>query len=138
MWPNPQKTVDLVTLIEDILSGKLRFSWRVIKDWMHPSKPSWFMAKMKKNRLKRKLVLISTFMVWQAGKQIITMYILLNISRNKGKHGTKFGHLIEHNIRNIFPFLKYFSFLMHKMWKETSLITFLKKFQIEHISRSTA
>ena len=44
-------------------------------------------------------------MAWQAGKQIITMYILLNISRNKGKQGTKFGHLIEHNIRNIFPFL---------------------------------
>ena len=66
-------------------------------------------------------------MAWQAGKQIITMYILLNISRNKGKQGTKFGHLIEHNIRNIFSFLKYFSFPMHKMWGETSLIAFLKK-----------
>ena len=27
MWPNPQKTADLVTLTEEILNGKLHFLW---------------------------------------------------------------------------------------------------------------
>ena len=34
-------------------------------------------------------------------KQLITMHILPNISRNKTNHTIKFGHLIEDNMRNI-------------------------------------
>ena len=30
MWPNPQKTADLVTFTEDILNGKLHFLCSVI------------------------------------------------------------------------------------------------------------
>ena len=41
-------------------------------------------------------------MTSQSGKQIITIHILPNISRNKGNQTTKFGQLIEHNLRNIF------------------------------------
>ena len=41
-------------------------------------------------------------MTSQSGKQIIAIYILPNISRNKGNQTTKFGQLIEHNLRNIF------------------------------------
>ena len=35
-------------------------------------------------------------------EQTITMHILPNISRNKRNKTTKFGQLIEYNIRNIF------------------------------------
>ena len=40
-------------------------------------------------------------MTSQTGQQIITIHILLNISRSKDNQTIKFGHLIEYNI-NIF------------------------------------
>ena len=50
----------------------------------------------------KKLNLISEFMTSQTGKQIITIHILLNISRRKGNQSMKFDQLIEYNVRNIF------------------------------------
>ena len=41
-------------------------------------------------------------MTSQPGKQAIAMHILPNISRRKGSQTMKFGHLTEHNTRNIF------------------------------------
>ena len=41
-------------------------------------------------------------MTSQTGKQIMTIHILLNISRSKGNHTMKFHPLIEYNLRNIF------------------------------------
>ena len=41
-------------------------------------------------------------MTSQTGKQIITMYILPNISRGTGNQTMKFSQLIECNMRNIF------------------------------------
>ena len=37
-----------------------------------------------------------------AGYQIVTIYIMSNISRSKCNHAMKYGHLIEYNISNIF------------------------------------
>ena len=39
-------------------------------------------------------------MTLSTGKQIITIHILPNISRSKGKHTMKFSQLIEYNMRN--------------------------------------
>ena len=36
------------------------------------------------------------------GKQIITIHILLNISKRSGNQLIKYGQLIEYNMRNIF------------------------------------
>ena len=44
--------------------------------------------------------LISKLITSQAGKQIITIPILRNISRSKGNQIMKFGKLIEYNKRN--------------------------------------
>ena len=41
-------------------------------------------------------------MIPQTGQQIITIHILLNISRNKSNQTMKFGQLIEYNMKNIF------------------------------------
>ena len=41
-------------------------------------------------------------MTAQPGKQIITKYILPNISRNKDNQTMTFGQLIEYNMRNVF------------------------------------
>ena len=38
----------------------------------------------------------------QAGKQVIMMHTLPNISRSNGNQTMKFGHFIEYNMRNIF------------------------------------
>ena len=57
---------------------------------------SWVLA-MQKNDLIKKLSLIS-----KTGHQIITVHILLNVSRSKVKQAMKFGQSIEHTIRNIF------------------------------------
>ena len=38
----------------------------------------------------------------QPGYQTIAIHILPNISRGKGNQTTKFGHLIEYNMKNIF------------------------------------
>ena len=48
------------------------------------------------------LRLIPNFMTSQAGQQIITIYILPNISRTRDHRAMKFGQLIEYNVRNIF------------------------------------
>ena len=63
-----------------------------------------------KNGLRRKLRLISKFMTSQTGQQVITIHILFNIVRSKGKQATIFGHLIEYN-------KKYVSWkTIHKIW----------------------
>ena len=41
-------------------------------------------------------------MTSQPGKQIITIHILPDISRNQGNQTMQFGQLIEYNMRNIF------------------------------------
>ena len=41
-------------------------------------------------------------MTSQPGEQIITIYILPNISRSKGNQAMKFGQLTEYNKINIF------------------------------------
>ena len=41
-------------------------------------------------------------MTSHSGQQAITVHILSNISRSKGKLTMKFGQLIEYNKRNIF------------------------------------
>ena len=41
-------------------------------------------------------------MTLQTVKQIMSIHILPNISRNKRNHGMTFGQLIEHNIWNNF------------------------------------
>ena len=41
-------------------------------------------------------------MTLQAGKQIIMMHTLPNISRSKNNQTMKFGQCIEHNMTNIF------------------------------------
>ena len=58
---------------------------------------------MQENGLMRKLRLILIFIKSQAGKRIITIYILPNISKNKGSQILKFGQLIKYNGRNVFP-----------------------------------
>ena len=57
---------------------------------------------MLKNVLIRKLSLISKFTTPQAGQQIITLHILLNISRGEGNQKIKFGQLAEYNTIIIF------------------------------------
>ena len=52
--------------------------------------------------LDQKLWLISIFMTPQAEQKLITIHILPNISRSKGKQTIKFDQLIEYNTSNIF------------------------------------
>ena len=49
----------------------------------------------------KNLRLTSNVMPSSTGKQIITIHILPNISRNKGNRTLKFGQLIKDNFRNI-------------------------------------
>ena len=56
---------------------------------------------MQQNALIRKIRLISKFVTSQSGQQSILTHILPNISRSKDNQ-TKFGQLIERNLRNIF------------------------------------
>ena len=41
-------------------------------------------------------------MTLQPGQQAIAIHILSNISRNKDNQTTKFGQIVEYNMRNIF------------------------------------
>ena len=43
-------------------------------------------------------------MTSQTGQQIITIYILPNISRSKDNQAMEFGHLIKYSVRNNFFF----------------------------------
>ena len=52
--------------------------------------------------MRKKPKLVLNFMTSQTGKQIITIYIVPNISRSKGNQTIKFDHLLEHDMRNIF------------------------------------
>ena len=58
------------------------------------------------NGLEGKQMLISNFVMSQAGKQMITIHILLhilpNISRSKSNQKLKFGQLIEYEVSIIF------------------------------------
>ena len=57
---------------------------------------------MWKNRLIRKIRLISKFITSSPEeKKTIALHTLPNISRSKGNQTTKFGQLVELNIRNI-------------------------------------
>ena len=72
-------------------------------------------------------------MTSEAGKQIITISILPNISRSKNNQIMKFGKLIENEMRNIFLAISY---------TKCGGVTlprpffFKKKTIIEHISES--
>ena len=80
----------------------------------------------RKNCLIRKIRLTSKFMTSQVGLQTFAIHILPNISHSKGNQTMKFGQLIEHNKRNIFP-----QKLCGKWGRETSpkpLFIFLKSF----------
>ena len=68
---------------------------------------------MQENGLIRKLRPISKFMTSERGKQIIVIYILLNIWRSKGNRAMKFGKLIEYNMRNIFFKKSYIHSVFH-------------------------
>ena len=57
---------------------------------------------MYKSRLIRKIMLILKVMTSQTDSQTIPVYILLNISRSKGKQTMKLDQLIEYTMRNIF------------------------------------
>ena len=57
---------------------------------------------MYKSRLIRKIMLILKVMTSQTDSQTIPVYILLNISRSKGKQTMKLDQLIEDTMRNIF------------------------------------
>ena len=92
---------------------------------------------MLKNGLIRKRGLIAKFMTSQTGQQIITIFILPNISRSKGKHAMKIGQLIDCKVRNIFLEKLYIKWV-----GETSLKSFYKKLKLSisrylYISRST-
>ena len=57
---------------------------------------------MWENGLIRKLRLALKFMTPQTGKQIVIIYILLNITTGKGNQAINFGQLIGYNVKNIF------------------------------------
>ena len=57
---------------------------------------------MYENDLVKNLMLISKFMIPQAGQQLTVIHILSNISTSKGNQIIKFGHLTKCNMRNIF------------------------------------
>ena len=61
-------------------------------------------------------------MTSQPGKQLISMHVLLNISRRKGNQTMKLIQLIEYNARNIFLEKSY-----TKCGGETISRSFLKK-----------
>ena len=62
---------------------------------------SWFYCYVE-NSLVKKLRLISKFMGSQIGQQIITIHILLNISRSWGNQKIKFVQLMEYKMSNSF------------------------------------
>ena len=68
----------------------------------------------------------------KAGQQIVTIHILPSISRSEGNNTIKFGHLIEHDMRNIFLGKSH-----TKCGGEPSPRTFYQITKIEHISKST-
>ena len=67
------------------------------------------------------LWLISKLIKSQAGQQIITIHILLDIYRSKGNQTMKLGQLIEYNMKNIFLVKSY-----TKCGEEASLKPFYK------------
>ena len=54
------------------------------------------------NNLIRKITLILKFMTSQPGERTITIHILPNISRIRGKQAMKFGQLVEYNKKNVY------------------------------------
>ena len=57
---------------------------------------------MKKIGLIRKLRLFLKFMTSQTGQRTITVHILSNVIKSKGKQTMKFPQPTEHNMRNVF------------------------------------
>ena len=47
-------------------------------------------------------MLISKFITLQTWKKAVAIHILTNISRSEDNHTSKFGQLIEYNMKNIF------------------------------------
>ena len=76
--------------------------------------PDFFCHVWKRLDKKARLMLISQFMTPQPGKQIITIYILANISRSKDDQTLKFVQLIKYNVRNMFLINSY-----RKLGRET-------------------
>ena len=71
------------------------------------------------------------FMTSHSGQQAITIHILSNISRSKGKLTMKFGQLIEYNKRNIFLQK------LHRKWaRETSSKSFFFKRTLYEVKTS--
>ena len=56
---------------------------------------------MSKNDLIRRSRLVSKFMMSETGQQIVTIYILPNISRSKDTQTMKIDQLIEYNMRKV-------------------------------------
>ena len=62
---------------------------------------SWFFGYVEK-RLDKKVKLMRNFVTSQSEIQIITIYVMTNISRSKGNEVMEFGQLIEYNVKNNF------------------------------------
>ena len=73
----------------------------------YDAKPSLFVLKASliiyESGLIRNLRLISKFLTSYTGQQVITLSILLNISRSKVNQKMKLGQLIKYNMKNTFP-----------------------------------
>ena len=63
---------------------------------------SWNFGYVEKRIDKKVVVNFKIYDVTHTDKQMITMHILLNVSRSKGNQTIKFGQLIEYNMINIF------------------------------------
>ena len=80
---------------------------------------------MQQNGLIKKIRLISKFKTSQPGQQTIVIHALCNISRRNDNQTTKFGHLIECNMTNIFIKKSY-----TKYNAETSPTSFSEKLKL--------
>ena len=58
---------------------------------------------MWENGLIKNLWLVSKYLTSHVEQEIITIHLLLNISRNKGNQIVNFRQLVKYNVKNIFP-----------------------------------
>ena len=65
---------------------------------------SWFLF-MKENCLIRKLSLISMFMTFMTGQQVITIHMLSKITKSKDNQAMKFGQLIKGKMIYIYIYI---------------------------------
>ena len=69
----------------------------------------------------RKLKLILKFMTSQPISQTIGICILSDVSRTKGNQTTKFGQLIEYNMRTVFLEKSYTKNVTEKLFSDSFL-----------------